>query len=186
MTRKYSQKTSEKVERTLHEWKRGKLRSGSGGKVTSQKQAIAIGLSQARRAGYKVPPIAHATKYRPKYGNDPGDWQRGFDYGSDAARHDGSPRETLGQLAEHARTDFDRGHLAAYQAIFGRGPKAKTSYARKKKSPAELERDIAIKELSREREQLLNALGYAGNTPEQVRKYHAYIAEVDAKIRALK
>jgi hypothetical protein len=39
----------------LHEFKRGKLKSGSGGKVTSRQQALAIGLSQARRAGYKVP-----------------------------------------------------------------------------------------------------------------------------------
>ena len=62
MARKYSKKASEKIERTLHEWKRGTLKSGSGGKITSQKQAIAIGLSQARRAGYKVPPTrSHAT-----------------------------------------------------------------------------------------------------------------------------
>jgi len=44
------------VERSMHEMKRGKLRSGgSGKKVTSRKQAIAIGLSEARRAGGKVP-----------------------------------------------------------------------------------------------------------------------------------
>jgi Family of unknown function (DUF6496) len=62
MARKYGKKASEKIERTLHEWKRGTLRSGSGGKVTSQKQAVAIGLSQARRAGGKVPPApSHAT-----------------------------------------------------------------------------------------------------------------------------
>ena len=56
MTRKYGEKASEKIGRTMHEFKRGKLRSGSGGKVTSRQQAIAIGISQARRAGYKVPP----------------------------------------------------------------------------------------------------------------------------------
>jgi len=62
MTRKYGKKASEKVARTMHEWKRGTLRSGSGGKVTSRAQAIAIGLSQARRAGGKVPPAPrHAT-----------------------------------------------------------------------------------------------------------------------------
>lgn len=62
MARKYGKKASEKIERTLHEWKRGTLRSGSGGKVTSQKQAVAIALSQARRAGGKVPPRpSHAT-----------------------------------------------------------------------------------------------------------------------------
>jgi hypothetical protein len=56
MARKYSQKASRKVKQALHERKRGTLRSGrSGKKVTSRKQAIAIGLSQARRAGAKVP-----------------------------------------------------------------------------------------------------------------------------------
>jgi hypothetical protein len=55
-TRKYGKKASEKVERAMHERKRGTLRSGgSGKKVTSRKQAIAIGLSEARRAGGKVP-----------------------------------------------------------------------------------------------------------------------------------
>jgi hypothetical protein len=54
--RKYGDKASEKVEKAMHEKKRGTLRSGrSGKKVTSRKQAIAIGLSQARRAGGKVP-----------------------------------------------------------------------------------------------------------------------------------
>ena len=56
MARKYSKKASKKVEKTLHERKRGTLKSGSTGrKVTSRKQAIAIGLSEARRAGAKVP-----------------------------------------------------------------------------------------------------------------------------------
>ena len=53
---KYSKKTSKKVERAMRERKRGTLRSGrSGKKVTSRKQAIAIGLSEARRSGAKVP-----------------------------------------------------------------------------------------------------------------------------------
>ena len=56
MARKYGKKASEKVGRAMHELKRGKLRSGrSGKKVTSRKQAVAIGLSQARRSGGKVP-----------------------------------------------------------------------------------------------------------------------------------
>lgn len=56
MPRRYSKKASAKVERAMHERKRGTLRSGrSGKKVTSRKQAIAIGLSEARRAGAKVP-----------------------------------------------------------------------------------------------------------------------------------
>jgi hypothetical protein len=54
--RRYGAKASEKVEKAMHERKRGELRSGrSGRKVTSRKQAIAIGLSQARKAGAKVP-----------------------------------------------------------------------------------------------------------------------------------
>ena len=54
--RKYGDKASQKVEKAMHERKRGTLRSGrSGKKVTSRKQAIAIGLSEARRAGGKVP-----------------------------------------------------------------------------------------------------------------------------------
>jgi hypothetical protein len=53
--RKYGKKASDKVERAMHEKKRGTLRSGSGKKVTSRKQAIAIGLSEARKAGAKVP-----------------------------------------------------------------------------------------------------------------------------------
>jgi hypothetical protein len=55
-SRKYGQKAAQKVERAMHEMKRGELRSGrSGKKVTSRKQAVAIGLSEARRAGGKVP-----------------------------------------------------------------------------------------------------------------------------------
>jgi hypothetical protein len=54
--RKYGKKASQKVERAMRERKRGTLRSGrSGKKVTSRKQAIAIGLSEARREGGKVP-----------------------------------------------------------------------------------------------------------------------------------
>jgi hypothetical protein len=53
---KYGRKASEKVERAMHERKKGTLKSGSSGKrVTSRKQAIAIGLSEARREGGKVP-----------------------------------------------------------------------------------------------------------------------------------
>jgi hypothetical protein len=52
----YGQKASEKVGKALHEMKSGKLKSGgSGTTVTSRKQAIAIGLSEARQSGAKVP-----------------------------------------------------------------------------------------------------------------------------------
>lgn len=59
---KYSRKAGEKVERALHEMHEGKLKSGSGEKVTSKKQAIAIGLSEAREEGAKVPEQAPAKK----------------------------------------------------------------------------------------------------------------------------
>jgi len=56
MARRYSKKASQKVKRAMRERKRGTLRSGrSGRKVTSRKQAVAIGLSEARRSGAKVP-----------------------------------------------------------------------------------------------------------------------------------
>ena len=54
--RRYGPKAGEKVERAMHEMKRGELKSGlSGKRVTSREQAIAIGLSEARQAGGKVP-----------------------------------------------------------------------------------------------------------------------------------
>jgi hypothetical protein len=56
MPRKYSKKSQRKVERAMHEFKQGELKSGRNGKtVKSRKQAIAIGLSEARKAGAKVP-----------------------------------------------------------------------------------------------------------------------------------
>ena len=55
-SKKYGAKAQQKVKRAMHERKEGTLRSGRSGKrVTSRKQAIAIGLSEARRAGGKVP-----------------------------------------------------------------------------------------------------------------------------------
>ena len=56
MARKYGKTSGRKVKRAMHEMKRGKLKSGRSGKtVRSRKQAIAIGLSEARRSGAKVP-----------------------------------------------------------------------------------------------------------------------------------
>jgi len=56
---KYSKKAQEKIEKVMHEFKEGTLKSGKkgkGGKVKSRKQAVAIGISEAREAGLKVPP----------------------------------------------------------------------------------------------------------------------------------
>ncbi len=55
MARKYSKSASKDVERAMHKKKRGTLKRGSGKTVKSRKQAIAIGLSEARKAGNKVP-----------------------------------------------------------------------------------------------------------------------------------
>jgi hypothetical protein len=54
-TKKYSEKAQDKVGEVMHEFKEGKLKSGSGKKVTSKKQAVAIGISEAREKGLKVP-----------------------------------------------------------------------------------------------------------------------------------
>jgi len=54
-TKKYSDKAQDKVGKVMKEFKEGKLESGSGDKVTSRKQAIAIGISEAKEEGLKVP-----------------------------------------------------------------------------------------------------------------------------------
>jgi hypothetical protein len=60
---KYSKGAQKKVERAMHEKKKGTLKSGrSGKKVTSRKQAIAIGLSEARKSGAKVPKKKSTSK----------------------------------------------------------------------------------------------------------------------------
>jgi hypothetical protein len=67
MARKYSKSAGRKVKKTLHEMKHGTLRSGrSGPKVKSRKQAIAIGLSEARREGKKVPRKKSAKRAKRK------------------------------------------------------------------------------------------------------------------------
>ena len=56
---KYSKKAQDKLEEVMHEFKEGTLKSGKdgiGGRVKSRRQAIAIGISEAREAGLKVPP----------------------------------------------------------------------------------------------------------------------------------
>lgn len=139
MARKYGKKASEKVERTMHEFKRGTLKSGSGGKVTSRKQAIAIGLSQARARGYKVP-RAHATmdidaRVRAHLSNMlPG---KEIDARGIA--------RALGVDALGADYALERAAKSGYAVTSdGRwyGPAGRVAHARKK-SPAQLEREIA-------------------------------------------
>ena len=62
---RYGKKASAKVKKVMHERKKGTLKSGSGKKVTSRKQAIAIGLSEARKSGAKVPPKKSSSKKKP-------------------------------------------------------------------------------------------------------------------------
>jgi hypothetical protein len=69
MARKYSKSASKDVERAMRKRKRGTLKSGKGGKggkVTSRKQAIAIGLSEARKKGKKVPKRTATKKSKQK------------------------------------------------------------------------------------------------------------------------
>ena len=67
MAGKYGKKAQSKVKRAMHERKRGTLKSGrSGKKVKSRKQAIAIGLSEARKAGAKVPKKKSSSRKRSK------------------------------------------------------------------------------------------------------------------------
>ncbi|MGN6527572.1 MAG: DUF6496 domain-containing protein [Burkholderiaceae bacterium] len=59
MTAHYGDKAHDKVHKAMHERKEGTLKSGSGKKVTSKKQAVAIGLNEARKSGGKVPQRSH-------------------------------------------------------------------------------------------------------------------------------
>ena len=141
-----AKKASEKVARTMREFARGELRSGGGGKVTSREQAIAIGLSQARRAGYAVPAAAHATRKTPP------------------AQLDREIAEVLGKPSP------------------GGGCGCGHDHATRKKRAAESQE---MKDLREAKERLFSALGYAGNTSDQVREYHRRIAEIDVKMRIL-
>ncbi len=55
MAKKTTTKGKSKVKKVMHEYKHGTLKSGSGGKVKSRKQAVAIGLSEARKSGARIP-----------------------------------------------------------------------------------------------------------------------------------
>ena len=74
---RYGKKAGEKVEKAMHERKRGTLKSGSGKKVTSKKQAIAIGLSEAREEGGKVPSKKGSKKGSKKRSSKKGGTKKG-------------------------------------------------------------------------------------------------------------
>jgi hypothetical protein len=119
MARRYGPKATEKIGRTMHEFKRGKLRSGSGGKVRSRQQAIAIGISQARRAGYKVPAepdAAHASRISPARSAN---YKRG--HAPDAAHASRiSPARSAGYKRAHAPRISPARH-AGYKVAAKRG-----------------------------------------------------------------
>lgn len=61
--KKYGPKAEKKIGKVMHEWKHGKLKSGrSGKKMKSRKQAIAIGISEARKSGGKVPKVSRVSR----------------------------------------------------------------------------------------------------------------------------
>jgi hypothetical protein len=100
--RRYGPKASEKVERAMHEMKEGELTSGrSGRKVRSRKQAIAIGLSEARRAGGKVPAPRSGGSRGGKQGGKGGGrgagTSRGASSGSRSSRSGGSRSSRSGR-----------------------------------------------------------------------------------------
>jgi len=110
MARKYGKKASNKVERAMHERKHGTLKSGrSGKKVTSRKQAIAIGLSEARREGDKVPSRGRSRK-------------RG---GSTRSRSSSSGRSSRGRSSSRSRSR---------SSSRGRSSSSRSSSSRKKSS----------------------------------------------------
>lgn len=218
--RKYGPKAAEKVERTLHEWKRGTLRSGGGGKVTSRQQAIAIGLAQARRAGGKVPPApSHATmKWKP--GRSIDDLVRAYL----SKMRPGTEIDARGiaraignvdpLAADYALESAERAGLAVTTDGRWFGPPTGAVRHARKKSPAQLDREIAealakkpadqwtvedriavmtpaqkkreLKDLEQARDRYFRALDYAGNTREQVRQYHQAIDEINAKMKLFK
>ncbi len=63
---KYGKKVQKEVREAMHEFKKGTLKSGGDTKVKSRKQAIAIGLSEARKKGAKVPPLPKKRRKRSK------------------------------------------------------------------------------------------------------------------------
>lgn len=97
---KYGKKASEKVEKAMHERKQGTLKSGRSGKrVTSKKQAIAIGLSEARREGGKVPKAKAAKPKAAKTKAKPGSTKRS----ATRAKSGGSKSRSKGSSSSKSR-----------------------------------------------------------------------------------
>ena len=131
---KYGKKASEKVEKAMHERKKGTLKSGrSGRKVKSRKQAIAIGLSKARRAGVKLP--------IPKKGTVPEDTRRKAKRDAEAARTGRArrtsrkrSRATLQALKREPRSTVSKSALAKQARTAARRRTARSRSASAKKA----------------------------------------------------
>lgn len=105
-SRKYGPKASEAVEQEMHEFKRGKLKSGRSGRpVKSRKQAIAIGLSEARKEGARVPKKKTAAKKKSaKKSSRPGPATKRSATTKRTAAKSSSARKRTGAKRASART----------------------------------------------------------------------------------
>lgn len=108
---RYSKKSQDKVEKSMHEMKHGELKSGSGKKVKSRKQAIAIGLSEARKKGAKVPKKAAAKKGTAKKGA-----------AKKAAPKKAAAKKTSSKKAAAKKTSPRKGAKKTAAKKSGRGP----------------------------------------------------------------
>lgn len=100
---KYDKKSQDKVEKAMHEYKRGELKSSTGKKVKSKDQAVAIGLSEARREGSKAPKKSKSDSKKKSASSKPGPKK-----GSKAAKQ-GAKKAA----ATRSRSSYSRGSARA-------------------------------------------------------------------------
>ena len=135
---KYSKGAQKKVEKSMHEMKRGKLKSGRSGKtVKSRKQAIAIGLSEARERGAKVPPPKKgAKKSAAKRGARKSSAKKGAKKGRSAKKSVGT-RKRAGRPAKRGgakKSSSRRGGAKKSSSRRGGAKKSSANRARKRSS----------------------------------------------------
>ena len=111
--RKYSPKAQEKVHEEMREMKKGKLRSGrSGKKVTNPKQAVAIGLSEARREGDKVPPRKASSRSSSR-SSAASSSSRSSKGGSSSRSHRGTARGAASKSRSSSKSSASKSHSSA-------------------------------------------------------------------------
>lgn len=108
MASKYGKKASDKVEKAMHERKRGTLKSGSGKKVTSKKQAIAIGLSEARSEGGKVPSKKSSKKSSKSSGTKKSSSRKSSTKKSSTKKSSTKSRKSTGKKSSSKRSSSSR------------------------------------------------------------------------------